>query len=152
MFRLDIDISDIERRLGEMESQATWTDEELRNIGRRALDIIERRTERGIDAFGKPFKPYSTRYAKFRKEAKRGADVVNLQFEGHMRGDVHVVVDEGSALLAFANANFAKRAFWHNEGTRHLPQRRWLDIDPNGVDTRDLTEMALEMIRSRLSR
>lgn len=152
MFRLDIDISDIERRLGEMESQATWTDEELERIGARAVAIIEGRTGRGIDAFGKPFKPYSTRYAKRRKDAKRRVDVVNLEFGGHMLGALQVVVEEGSALLAFTNATEARKAFWHNEGTRHLPQRRWLDIDPNGVDTRDLTEMALEMIRSRLGR
>lgn len=157
VIRLDIDISDIERRLGEMESQVTWTDEELRRIGNRARRIIQERTARGIDAFGKPFKPYSTRYAKLRKESGRRADVVNLLFQGDMRAAVQVVAEEGSALLAFTNANFAQRAFWHNEGTTRngktaLPQRRWLDIDPNGVDTRDLTEMALEMILSRLNR
>jgi hypothetical protein len=74
----------------------------------KGTEIILNRTERGIGVDGR-FKPYSTKYAGFRRE--RGATLTpNLFLTGRMLGNVTQRANSNEARIFFSNAEQAKKA------------------------------------------
>jgi len=57
-------------------------------IGEYIMFNIKKRTAKGESVTGKLFKPYSKRYALFRKEEGHTTDKVNLFFSGAMMGSM----------------------------------------------------------------
>ena len=78
------------------------TKEDMRELGLLARERILERTQRGIDADGQPFAPYSEQYARD-KAAALGATGVNLQVSGNMLNQLQIVdVDDDSVTLGWA--------------------------------------------------
>lgn len=95
------------------------TDEDLNRLGAYVGHLILSDTERGIDAWGDAFEPYSEAYAKYREEHGRNVNFVDLTFTGLMLGALDWRVDrdtEGRFLRMFFNdQNAAQIAAYHNE-------------------------------------
>ena len=63
---------------------------DFQNLGYLIRDIIIERTERGVDGMNKPFKPYSSQYAKRRLKEGFDTSPVNLQVSGAMLNGIKV--------------------------------------------------------------
>lgn len=100
------DVSRLPRRIRER-----ILDQRKRALMRTAIkgtEIILNRTERGMGVDGR-FKPYSTKYAEFRRS--RGATLTpNLFLTGRMLGNVTQTANSKQARIFFSNAEQARKA------------------------------------------
>jgi len=76
-------------------------------------NIILARTESGRGISG-AFKPYTPKYAIFRKEKGRGTRV-DLNFTGAMLGSMTALKNRGYAEIKFARATENKKAYFNNQ-------------------------------------
>lgn len=148
----EIDLSDLEALLDEVEGELRLEDNELARIGARAAFMIKRRTAKGIDYAGDPFERYSESYADFRAEHGRNVSPVDLLFEGNMLAALQNFVEGGEAVVGFASGAEARKASWHNEGTKRMPRRRFLDFLEDGDEEQTLAEMAAKFMAERIGR
>ena len=148
----EIDLSDLDEMLARAEGELRLEDSELARIGARAAFMIKGRTASGTDYAGNPFERYSESYADFREEHGRNTSPVDLLFEGHMLAGLQNFVEGGTAVVSFASASEARKANWHNEGTRRMPQRRFLDMLEDGDEEQTLAEMAANFMAERIGR
>ena len=65
--------------------------QEWRQIGLYAIELIRRRTARGLDATGSPFADYSEGYRLAREEYGRPTSPVDLTVSGDMLNGLQVV-------------------------------------------------------------
>lgn len=80
----------VTRNFGSLADLQLVTEDDMRQIGLLAREIIVRRTIDGRDVDGGDFQPYSDGYAKAKRQAL-GTDRVNLQVSGAMLNDLTVV-------------------------------------------------------------
>jgi len=78
------------------------------------INIIEKRTERGVGFKGGEFEPYTDKYAKYRKDNRRGTKP-NLEFSGKMLGDMSTKANRREANIFFLRATEAKKAAMNNK-------------------------------------
>ncbi len=133
---------------------------------------IVQRMDRGIDADGQPFAPYSPAYAKKRDKSGRNVSPVDLTWSGRMRNSMQVSADNfrlgpGASEERIGLKDFkskarqgrvgiydpenAAKAEGHNEGTAKLPRRHFLDSSPedNRNVALDLEERWAQRFRAR---
>jgi hypothetical protein len=79
----------ITRSFGSLADLALVTEEDMRQIGLLAREMIVRRTLAGRDAHDDAFRAYSPGYAKAKRLAL-GSDRVNLQVSGGMLNDLTI--------------------------------------------------------------
>ncbi len=75
-------------------------------LGRTAeflLGLIKQRTQRGKDADGRSFAPYTLEYKSFRREKGRQANFPDLNFKGNMLSNMTQKSDPKKAILYFAS-------------------------------------------------
>lgn len=109
-------------------------DEDLEEAGTMVLARILRRTRRGLDVNGVPFAPYAESTRRQRKKRRRRSSKVRLQDTGKMLAAATSRVSGSEAVLHFSSATEGRKARWHNEGTRHLPERRWFEASDDDLD------------------
>jgi hypothetical protein len=74
----------------------------MREVGLLARELVVRRTLRGVDMDGNPFRPYSAAYTRQKAEALGSASPVNLQASGRMlQGLIVTDVTDDSVTLSF---------------------------------------------------
>ena len=92
-------------------------------LGRTAeflMGLIKQRTQKGKDADGRNFKPYTPEYKAFRREKGRQANFPDLNFKGNMLSNITQKSTSKQAILFFASkaqnikavANQKKRTFF----------------------------------------
>ncbi len=75
-------------------------------LGRTAeflMGVIKQRTQRGKDADGRSFKPYTPEYKAFRRKKGRQANFPDLNFKGNMLSNMTQKSDPKKAILFFAS-------------------------------------------------
>ncbi len=108
---------DVQVRIGTLDQYLTPQAREaiLLRLAMLAIGRIKRRTGQGKDVEGRPFKPYSARYAAQRKASGRTASPPTLLLSGAMLGSMKVLrSSDREAVIGFegtsAAARFTKRA------------------------------------------
>lgn len=80
----------------------------------RAAGLVKegvlKRTSSGVDAGGRPFKPYAKAYKKRRERAGMRSDTVDLSFTGAMLGDLVCIVRGAEAEITFSSAKSIEKA------------------------------------------
>ncbi|MBI5561073.1 MAG: phage virion morphogenesis protein, partial [Deltaproteobacteria bacterium] len=109
----------------------------LRKIAETLETRLRERTARGIDAKGKPFKPYSAAHAK--KRLKEGKTfTVDLQFTGAMLRGLKSSTneDKGEVVLHFPDPGEAEKASFHNEqgAGKGKVIRRFFELNKDDLD------------------
>jgi hypothetical protein len=85
-----------------MAVQDLVTEEDMRELGLMARELMVDRTRRGVDVNGQPFAPYSEAYAK-QKRAALGSTGVNLEVSGNMLNQITIVdLEDDSVTLGWA--------------------------------------------------
>ena len=75
-------------------------------LGRTAeflMGLIKQRTQKGKDADGRNFKPYTPEYKAFRREKGRQANFPDLNFKGNMLSNITQKSTSKQAILFFAS-------------------------------------------------
>lgn len=67
------------------------TPEIMKELGLLAREVSIRRTAKGIDAEGRPFAPYSQRYAEQKRQALGTGGTPDLTVSGRMLNDLQVL-------------------------------------------------------------
>lgn len=78
-----INLEFVEKQIGKIPDDI-FSYETLTELGLFFTSAIKMRTARGVDFQGRPFKPYSAKYAAFRENAGFGSSTVDLFFSGAM--------------------------------------------------------------------
>lgn len=107
----------------------------MEELGLFFIAKIEIRTAEGKDVDGSAFEPYSESYRLYREAAGHSGSKVNLFFTGSLMSSLtYEVKGNDTVRLFFQNTadpsgtrNPAK-AFYINEGTENMPQRRFFAI------------------------
>ena len=73
--------------------------------------IKKRTTEKGIDAFGSPFAPYSPNY---KRAGVKQSGVVDLKDQGHMLGSMAFKVSASKGVLFFRQREQNLKASYHD--------------------------------------
>lgn len=147
----EVDTSDYTSLLADIDAELVLENNELVEIGQRMALFIKERTGKGLDYEQKPFAKYSERYADFRDARGRNTDFVDLLFEGHMMANMFGFTDgSGDAIVEVLGAADKRKTHWHNEGTKLMPQRRFLDLDDAGPEAATLAEMAAFFMARRI--
>jgi hypothetical protein len=79
----------------------------------KGTEIILNRTERGMGVDGR-FKPYSAKYAEFRRERNESL-TPNLILDGNMLGNIKQRANPKQATIFFSSAKQAKKAAGNNK-------------------------------------
>jgi hypothetical protein len=89
----------------------------LVDMAEEVRSAILKRTARGLDYKGKPFKPYSRRWKAERRKRGKQTSRVDLNFTGRMLGDVLTMIDpaSGRAVVSFGGSGTGGGlAYYHN--------------------------------------
>lgn len=90
----------------------------LTKLGLGAERLIKNRTRKGVDVYGKAFKPYSAKYAEKRSKTGLPVHPVNLSFDdisGMLTEIEHVVSNDLEAVeLEIKDDEKRQIAFYHN--------------------------------------
>ena len=95
----------------------------MKKIGDEAVRMMIDRTKKGVDIDGMPFAPYSPQYIKYKSEAGRVTDPVNLQFNGEMHRSMVVAATNNNANISYGDRQRALIALRHQKGIG-VPQRK----------------------------
>lgn len=114
--RIDVSLNSksLASKLARMERDLpTQIDTALFATAQYGENIILDRTRKGqgIDGI---FKPYTPKYALFRKEKGRGTSV-DLNFTGAMLGSMTALKNRGYAEIKFTRATESKKAYFNNQ-------------------------------------
>ena len=84
----------------------------LANVSAFEIKEIRKRTsEKGIDAFGRPFAPYSPNY---KRAGVKQSGVVDLKDQGHMLGSMAFKVSASKGVLFFRQREQNLKASYHD--------------------------------------
>lgn len=124
----------------------------LEEVGAAAREmIVERTTERRVDAGGRPFAPYSPGYAKWKARRFGHAGAPNLRLSGRMLGEITLKRDAPLAgRLSFAGTLSARIAAYHQGGRGRLPRRAFFGIRPGSAEAARLMEVVAREFERRL--
>ncbi len=89
----------------------------LADLAEEARSAILRRTARGLDYKGMPFKSYSRRWMAERRKRGKQTSRVDLNFTGRMLSDVLTRIDpaNGRAVVSFGGSGTGSRlAYYHH--------------------------------------
>lgn len=103
---------DVQVRIGTLDQYLTPQAREaiLLRLAMLAIGRIKRRTGQGKDVEGRPFAPYSARYARQRKAAGRNASPPTLLLSGAMLGSMKVLRSSArEAVIGFEGTSAALR-------------------------------------------
>ena len=147
--------SELESRYSDLEEAvAGYADsgDMLRDLGDEAREIIiERTAELKVDADGRPFAPYSPRYALTKRRSTGYSGPPNLRLSGRMLDEISLrQTGPLAGTLTFASARSAEIAAVHNEGRWPQPRRRFFAIGRGSADAARLRERALQELDRRL--
>ena len=91
-----------------------------------------------------PFAPYSPQYVKYKGEAGRVTDPVNLQFNGEMHRSMLVVATNNNANISYGDRQRALVALYHQTGNGQ-PQRKHFGL--TSEQARRIMDMLTDAIR-----
>lgn len=106
----------------------------------RAAEMVKegilKRTGSGLDAAGRPFKPYTKAYKKRREKAGRQTDAVDLEFTGRMLKDVVCVVRGAQAEVTFSASESRVKAAGAEgiAGRRNRTKREFFALSSSDKD------------------
>ena len=84
----------------------------LAHVSAFEIEAIRKRTsEKGIDAFGRPFAPYSPNY---KRAGVKQSGVVDLKDQGHMLGSMAFKVSASKGVLFFRQREQNLKASYHD--------------------------------------
>lgn len=111
----------IDDAIRDIEAIASWdglglSEEQLLEVGYKAIEIVVDRTQAGVDVNHKPFEKYSTEYAAAREKKGLSGETVNLDLQGHMQAAMIPIVDGKSVSVGFLSEFEAQKAQWHAQG------------------------------------
>lgn len=151
-FGFDIDYRRMMDGLESEVDSVQLSDDDLYKLGRRAIHMIKRRTQKGKDFEDNDFKPYSKKYAKYRDRKGRNTTPVDLLFEGLMLAGLTAVPDGDVALLRFTSSDLGQIANYHNslEPRSKVPLRRFLDFKEGSDDYGELAKYAARLYAKTL--
>jgi phage gpG-like protein len=121
----------------------------MKKIGIDAVRMMIDRTKKGIDIDGMPFAPYSPQYIKYKSEAGRVTDPVNLQFNGEMHRSMLVVATDNNANISYGDRQRALVALYHQTGNGQ-PQRKHFGF--TSEQARRIMDMLTDAIRKAVNR
>jgi hypothetical protein len=102
----------------------------MQHIVDEVKEMVLDKTARGLDYRGRVFAPYSKEYAK-----KKGKTRPDLKASGRMLGAVTAKVDTPQhGTVSIRDAKGAEIGTYHNEGTKKMPQREFMNITQAAVD------------------
>lgn len=121
----DIDLSKYLGRAIQYDQATRWS------IAQDVIDLILKRTERGLDRNYKPLKaPYSESYSKSLafKEAGKSKSHVNMKLFGDMLDSIDLLKETPTIIrIGFSDSLQTKKAFNHNTGDT-LPKRSFFGV------------------------
>lgn len=106
---------------------------------------IKKRTIEGKDYQGNKFKPYSDRYAKFRRDRGRPTSKVDLTFTGAMLNSMTYDADAGRARLFFQNTTDENNV--RNPLKAFYNHRRRKFFEVSSEDQRQIADIIRRYIR-----
>jgi len=121
----------------------------MKKIGDEAVRMMIDRTKKGIDIDGMPFAPYSPQYIKYKSEAGRVTDPVNLQFNGEMHRSMLVVATNNNANISYGDRQRALVALYHQTGNGQ-PQRKHFGF--TSEQARRIMDMLTDAISKAVNR
>ena len=130
------------------------TDDEMREVGTMLVQRIIRRTRRGNDYKGRPFKPYSDAYHALRDRKGRNTEPVSLTYNGKMLSSMTSEAKGGVARLYFSSAAAGKIANYHNslEPRKKMPLRRFLAVESGTPEHRAALRLLERRVAKRIER
>jgi hypothetical protein len=103
----------------------------MREEGERLAVEIENRTLSGVDEDRRKFAPYSPEY---QRREKFGSSTVDLHRTGRMFSDFGVVkANRNGFSLGFRTSKSDQIASYHDEGTKNMPQRKFIGVPASWV-------------------
>lgn len=121
----------------------------LEDVGRAAAQMIQSRTEKGVDAGGAPFEPYSEQWKRHRLKLGRPDATVELKLSGNMLGAMRVNANlaDNEAVISFEGGKESEKAYFHNVSGAGASKvkRRFLGL------TEEEAGAIEEMIKTRVS-
>ena len=106
---------DLSKYLSNLADNLQPQQRELQTAADNQVKRINDRTDQGISVDLQVFAPYARRTHK--------TSPVTLRSTGEMLSDVRVEADNDKATISFQSPAQAQKATYHNQGTKHLPQR-----------------------------
>lgn len=105
--------------------------------GPEVVSAIRRRTDRGVDRFGRRFAPYRPLTVRKRQAAGLPVNRVTLNFTGEMLGSLahRSGLEYGSVEAYFQNRQMEKRAKYHIFGTSRMARRDFFGLTGEEVAT-----------------
>lgn len=100
--------------------ESVGDEDALKRAAGLVKESVLKRTASGIDAAGRPFKPYTKTYKKRREKAGKQADTVDLEFTGRMLKDVVSKVSGAQIEITFSTPESMVKA----SGVEGLSNRR----------------------------
>lgn len=99
------------------------------------IGAIKRRTGKGLDVEGKPFLPYSPRYAKLREESGRRSQPVTLLLQGAMLNGLAILANDGDRGLVGFTGTAPATSFSRRRKARKIKRLTDEQLD-NAVSVR----------------
>jgi len=159
----EVDLSDLKASVEDVQSflnNPKISRPVLQELGDFYVLRIITRTNQGADFKGAKFEPYSDMYADFRVSRGRNASPVDLTMSGKMLNALDATVTpQGDVLLFFNNAERGQIAWYHNASLEEdprvrqkIPHRRFVDLDENGQDAKQMATVVRDAIANHLNR
>jgi hypothetical protein len=129
-------------------------------VAKQLIEIIQERTDRGVDVNGDTFAPYSEQYAKsldFQNAGKSKKDV-NLQLTGDMLYSIEVLANAPGEIVLGYRQGFANDKAAGNQDGENGPARIFLGINEKELQSvldkytivNGLTDAAIDRAAARL--
>ena len=116
---LSFDDRGLSERLARMEKDLPRkVDTALYAVAQQGINIILDRTKKGISASGGTFKPYTPKYALFRRENGRQSATPDLNFTGSMLSSMTAFKGRGYSEIKFSRSIESKKAYYNNKRRR----------------------------------
>lgn len=131
---LEADFTDFEQMIDDVYAAIDIIQADLDECADLLVFRITDRTRRGEDIYGLPFDAYATKTKQSRRKRGRRTSPVTLQDTGRMLASMRGRADGDVALVYFASRTEGRKAAWLDEGTRHMPERRFMDATPADLD------------------
>lgn len=145
---LEADFTDFEQMIDDVYAAIEITKADLDECADLLVHRIIDRTRRGEDIYGMPFDAYAEKTKQSKRKRAHRTSPVTLQDTGRMLASMRGRSDGDVALVYFASRTEGQKAAWLDEGTRHMPERRFMDATPADLDA--CADMLLDRIIRRL--
>jgi phage gpG-like protein len=122
-------------------------EQDMRYAADRQRDRMVRRTGKGVDADGQPFRPYSNKYAERKAKSGRDSGKVDLTWSGRMLKAMRTsrVTDRSFVIGIYGDEGV--RAAVHNYGMGKAPVRKFM-----GANQQDRVSILKDVVSRRMAR